>query len=129
MRPGPYPEQWNEPWSDDERQRYLLDRVHRLTRLLRDLESWRRTTAQLDGSGTLAITWTDHEGQEHDTLLTETFLAGHARVLHAAADDLINCGDEGQRHANLLFATLSSTPHPVADPGGPGPSHDVPGTA
>jgi P2-related tail formation protein len=129
MRPGASPDKWINDWSEEERRRYLRDRVQRLTRLLRDLESWRRTIAQLDGAGTLAITWTDHEGKEHDTLLTPTFLAGHARILHAAADDLINCGEEGQRHANLLFATLSSTRHRTAIPGDSETFHDEPGTA
>lgn len=116
MRAGPFPEQGNENWSEEERRHFLLDRVHRLTKLLHDLESWRRTTDLLDGDGTLTITWTDHEGLEQETLLTKAFLAGHTRVLRAAADDLISCGPEGQRRANLLFATLSSPHHPLMEP-------------
>lgn len=116
MQPGPDAEQWSENWSEADHRRYLLDRVCRLTKLLNDRESWQRTTAQLGGFGTLAITWTDHEGQEHDVLLTQTFLAGHARLVRAAADDLITCGDEGQRHAHLLFAAHSLPYQPSTQP-------------
>jgi hypothetical protein len=122
MRPEPYPGHWNENWSDDQRQRFLLDRAQRLEKLLHDLESWRWTTHLLEGHGTLTITWTDHEGQAHDIALTKTFLAGHARVLHAAADDLMSCGDEGQRRAHMLFATLASTHARAVPPEDPGAS-------
>ena len=98
-----------EPWNEAERLHFMLNRALVLHKLLTDQQSRRRATAQHDGVSTLHLSWTDHEGQVHDQPLTPVFLAGHARVVRAVAYDLITCGADGQRLAEHLFATLSTT--------------------
>jgi hypothetical protein len=107
LEPEPQPEPSLAKWSEDERQEFLGDRTRLLQRLLHSRQSWQATHERLGGRSTLKITWIDHQGQEQQTLLTESFLAGYATVMRAVACDLIICGEDGAQIAEHLFADLS----------------------
>jgi hypothetical protein len=107
MIPEPQPEPSTEKWSDDERQQFLAERASLLRKLLVDRQSWQDTYEQLGGRSTLTVTWFDHEERQQQTVLTRSFLAGHATVMRAVACDLIICGEDGAQIAEQLFADLS----------------------
>jgi hypothetical protein len=107
MTPERQPKPSVQKWSDDERQQFLRDRTRLLQKLLVDRQSWQDTHERLGGRSTLKITWFDHDEREQQTLLTPSFLAGHATVMRAVACDLIICGEDGAQIAEQLFADLA----------------------
>lgn len=101
--------------TDEDVTRYLANRAGLLHKLLADRRTWQQARATFGPQSTLTVGWVNGDGQTQRACITRDFLFGHAAVLRAVTDDLMQCGPEGQRLARLLLGSPQQAPTGVND--------------
>ncbi len=87
-----------------DRDAYLAGRVALLAKALSDHTAWKRALDGADGAGSLAVAWADGDGRRHVAAVDRAYLRAHLTVVRSLTDDLIACGEAGERAVRGVFA-------------------------
>ena len=81
---------------------YIENRARILRKTYQDHVAWERRLNVSSVSHGASLTWFDHDGRRHTTLINEEYMQTHWRVIRSVILDLAECGPAGHEVLRLL---------------------------
>lgn len=89
---------------------YIENRARILRKTYQDHVAWERRLKVSSVSHGASLTWFDHEGRRHTTLINEEYMQTHWRVIRSVILDLAECGPAGHEVLRVLVERQRPAP-------------------